>query len=137
MFGSPRILMRSRIRSRVGTDRRVGMFNSKLMCESSHSRASGRSSKRAVAEDSGVAEVDEVVTVDRVGWDWEVETTEGPAPLPGYEAARRVRALAVGLFNGTRVGWTLSRTTDRSTTHLDTSVRLGRSYITSSRTSSR
>src|ERR1035437_9790296 len=104
MFGSPRTRMRSRIRSRVGTDCRVGMFNSKLMCESSHSRASGRWSKRA---GPGVAEGDEgddVVTLDRVGWDWMVETAENPTPLPDYEAARRVRGLAGGRFKSTRVG---------------------------------
>ena len=38
---------------------------------------------------------------------------------------------------GTSVGWTLSSTTARSTTHLEMSVRLGRSYMTSSSTSSR
>ena len=54
------------------------------------------------------------------------------------EAARRLRLdLAGGSPSGTRVGFTRSRTTARSITQRPTSVRLGRSYITSSSTSSR
>ncbi len=54
----------------------------------------------------------------------------------GGGAARRV-ALTGAPPSGTSVGATRSSTTERSTTHLPTSVRLGRSYITSSSTSSR
>ena len=55
-----------------------------------------------------------------------------------YEAARRgrgwVRACSA---RGTRVGATRSSTTERSMTHWPMSLRLGRSYMTSSSTSSR
>ncbi len=56
----------------------------------------------------------------------------------GQEAARRERVALTGAPpSGTSVGATRSSTTERSTTHLPTSVRLGRSYMTSSSTSSR
>ena len=65
-------------------------------------------------------------------------TAAGSGSRCGQEAARRERVALTGVPpSGTSVGATRSSTTDRSTTHLPTSVRLGRSYITSSSTSSR
>ena len=103
------------MRSRVGTARRRGMFDSKSMWLSSHANASASPSKGSVTG-----------------------TSTGTGSGFGQDAARRERVDLTGAPpRGTNVGATRSSTTERSTTHLPTSSRLGRSYITSSRTSSR
>src|SRR5207237_10863302 len=61
------------------------------------------------------------------------ETRREPRQL----AARRGRVCSGLSDRGTSVGLTFSSTTLRSMTHLPTSLRLGRSYMTLSRTSSR
>lgn len=53
------------------------------------------------------------------------------------EAARRCRVVRATSVRGTSVGSTFSSTTSASITHRPMSSRLGRSYITPSRTSSR
>ena len=115
--GSPSSAVSARMRSSVGRARRRGMCASKSMCESSQASASSSPSK---------------------GGGTGVSTATGSRAGRGQDAARRERVDLTGAPpSGTSVGATRSSTTERSTTHLPTSVRLGRSYITSSSTSSR